>query len=193
MQDGTKGLKKVFPTVTATQLSPGAAVWMPVGTDIAYREPAAIGTIRIGTEPSAIPSLPADGEAWPSYVLPGPPAHPAAARMPHPLPWKRPARPQQESLTAAERLPPLTPHQACPQGHAAVQRPAGGLHGCRAADALARLGVVSGGTGWAHAVGGKGRLIFLYSHPRSPIGSAQSPGRGAAAAAAGPGSGRSCG
>ena len=30
--------------------------------------------------------------------------------------------------TAAERLPPLTPHQACPQGHAAaVRRPAGGL------------------------------------------------------------------
>jgi hypothetical protein len=68
-------------------------------------------------------------------------------------------------LTAAERLPPLTPYQACPQDHAtAVRRPAGGLHGCRAADALARLGVVSGGTGWGRAVGGKGRLIFLYSY-----------------------------
>ncbi len=70
--------------------------------------------------------------------------------------------------TTVERLPPLTPHQACPQGHAAVRRPAGGLHGCRAADVLARLGVVSGGTGWVCAVGGKGRLIFLYS-PIRPI------------------------
>ena len=34
--------------------------------------------------------------------------------------------------------------------------------------AAERLGVVSGGTGWARAVGGKGRLIFLSS-PILPI------------------------
>ena len=36
---------------------------------------------------------PVGGEGRPSCVMPVPPARPAAARMPHPSPWQRPARP----------------------------------------------------------------------------------------------------
>jgi hypothetical protein len=37
---------------------------------------------------------PVCAEGGPSRVLPTPPARPAAPRIPHPSPWKRPARPQ---------------------------------------------------------------------------------------------------
>src|SRR5437870_4846454 len=37
---------------------------------------------------------PVCAEGGPSRVLPTPPARPAAPRLPHPSPWKRPARPQ---------------------------------------------------------------------------------------------------
>ena len=37
---------------------------------------------------------PVCAEGGPSRVLPAPPARPAAPRLPHPSPWKRPARPQ---------------------------------------------------------------------------------------------------
>jgi len=47
-------------------------------------------------------SLSVGGEAWPSCVS-GPPARPAATRVPHPWPWKRVERPHalQPSLAAA--------------------------------------------------------------------------------------------
>src|SRR5262249_4876655 len=45
-----------------------------------------------------------------------------------------------------------------------TERRAEGAAACVAApQALVRLGVAHGGAGWARAVGGKGRLIFLYS------------------------------
>jgi hypothetical protein len=53
----------------------------------------------------------AAGEAWLSCVLPTPPAHPAAARMPYPLSWKRAARPHacapvSRCTTVPSRSPP---------------------------------------------------------------------------------------
>jgi len=50
MKDGAMGLQKVSPTAAAPQLSPGAAVWMTVGTDMAQPEPATIGTVGDRTE-----------------------------------------------------------------------------------------------------------------------------------------------
>src|SRR4029453_10762713 len=50
MQRGAMGLLEVAATARAMQLSPGAAVGMPVGTYIAQPEPAAIATGGSGTE-----------------------------------------------------------------------------------------------------------------------------------------------
>src|SRR2546430_16406330 len=50
MQEGAMSFEKVAPTAAAIELSPGATAGMPVGRDIAQAEPAAIGTMEIGTE-----------------------------------------------------------------------------------------------------------------------------------------------
>ena len=161
------------------------------------------------------------GEAWPSCVRVSP-ARLAAARVPHPLPWQRPARPhacapvsrscsllaapscapvsaaappqrlqryksfcislfklssrlnQSPPAASPEQLQPcrlpVPSHPSCPC--AAVR--AGGLPAASSAgQPLARgvradprrgqqrAGWQQGGMGWADAVGGKGRLIFL--------------------------------
>ncbi len=50
MQERAMGLEEVTLTTATIQLSPGATTGMPVGADIAQPEPAAIATVRIGTE-----------------------------------------------------------------------------------------------------------------------------------------------
>ena len=64
----------------------------------------------------AIPPLLLGAEAWPSYVLPTPPARPAAARMPYPSPWQRPARPS----TPARVCTRLSLHDSAQQEPSAV-------------------------------------------------------------------------
>ena len=49
MQRGAVGLLAVATTARAMQLSPGAAVGMPVGREMAQPEPAALATGRSGT------------------------------------------------------------------------------------------------------------------------------------------------
>jgi Putative transposase len=60
-----------------------------------------------GTKPPSSyppPARPMGGEGGPSYVMPVPPAHPAAARLPHPSLWQRPARPLLLHQCLATRL-----------------------------------------------------------------------------------------
>jgi hypothetical protein len=50
MKERAMSLEEVTLTTAAIQLSPGAPTRMTVGADIAQPEPAAIATVRIGTE-----------------------------------------------------------------------------------------------------------------------------------------------
>jgi hypothetical protein len=50
MKDRAMGFEEVALTTAAIQLSPRATAGMTVGADIAQPEPAAIATVRIGTE-----------------------------------------------------------------------------------------------------------------------------------------------
>src|SRR5262249_9099975 len=50
MKNRAKGFEKIATTNDAQQLSPGTAVGMPIGAEIAPAHPAPVGTVRIGAE-----------------------------------------------------------------------------------------------------------------------------------------------
>src|SRR5215831_18190500 len=95
------------PLIAPARIRQEAFAWSPPDRAwwVSDPSPAAVVWSCAYDSPSA------SGEAWPSYVLPTPPARPAAARVPYPSPWQRPACPHacapvSRCTTVPSRSPP---------------------------------------------------------------------------------------